>query len=73
LIKKKRRREKAVLIFIEELGHSWSCDAFRNTIFSSYKSKLKNSNFILKKYKTFVKWMQQILFFFNLKNSPNSF
>jgi hypothetical protein len=46
-IDKKREKNKV----IEELWHSWSCDAFRNTIFStlsSYKSKLKNSHFILK-------------------------
>jgi len=49
-IDKKREKNKVVLIFIEELWHSWSCDAFRDTIFStlSYKSKLKKSHFILK-------------------------
>lgn len=50
-IDKKQKKKKVVLIFIEELWHSWSSDAFRNTIFStlsSYKSKLKNSQFILK-------------------------
>ncbi len=50
-IDKKREKNKVVFMFVEELWHSWSCDAFRNTIFStlsSYKSKLKKSHFILK-------------------------